>query len=640
MDRLPRIQSRSKSSMSRQSSLDEKFGENGLVVPGGFLRRLREDETPTHSRSSSLQPRFRRKKWDTGIGPGGPVSQSAIGPIARTGEREDGQDLAPTTDSDTLAIGSEDVSPDTSLHKDKGRKAEEPQEEIYQEGDRTVIEDEEGNVLEVMESKRQPEEERLREAKAEGRKLMREKNVEHGVSQTKGKPQGDEIGRFARAIESKVQSQSSTWRDVTKRMGGFGGLTKREDAGPSKKPEQKKRGPALAYQFGNTIIIEDQDGEVLKKYDIPSSVKSRPKVDHMQSFTDTVQAKNRLQKMGAMLGMGTGGNRQQYDGDNKDDNYNVVGPSIEIEDNGLRRKKTRQEQEGDEDDKNIRFISAGGRRMSKAEFIEQIQRMDPKSRNRIVEDSNASEAVKREIRLDGRESNLLPLSESSPRPTGPLRTRSSSAEIRRMATHEDRPHGPDGLTLVTSSEEEIPFYPVSDELAQFAFGAGGRETPAQRRRRLAPSEAAPKNTDEDTEGWQGRPSLPASSSPNQRLKRNTSSYRDDEQETAAEKRRRQAALGMPHEENSESSSSSDEEEDLGNGFREPKPRRPSSLEIERVRELMEERGQPERQSRQTIRFAELPDSRRESPTRPPPVATAGGSKLRWGRNTTRERRKD
>src|SRR5262249_35106134 len=97
MDRLPRIQSRSKSSMSRQSSLDEKFGETGLMVPGNFLRRLREDETPAHSRSSSLQPRFRRKRWDAGIGPGGPISQSAIGPVARTVEREDGQDTAPAT---------------------------------------------------------------------------------------------------------------------------------------------------------------------------------------------------------------------------------------------------------------------------------------------------------------------------------------------------------------------------------------------------------------------------------------------------------------------------------------------------------------------------------------------------------------
>ena len=640
MDRLPRIQSRSKSSMSRQSSLDEKIGDNGFVtMPPNFLRRQREDDTPIHSQSSSLQPRFGRKKWEAGIGPGGPISRSAIRPIARTVEREDTQDLAPATDSDTLPVGSEDVSPETSLHKEKGRRVEEPEEEVYREGDQTVIEDEEGNVLEVMESKKKSDEERLSEAKAEGKRLMKEKSVKHGVAQTEDKPRDDEIGTLATEIESTVQHPSSRWRDMTKRIGGFGGLKKREDTGPTKKPEEKKRGPALAYQFGNTIIVEDQDGEVLKKYDMPS--KPRPAVDRMQSFTDTARTKDRLQKMGAILGMGNSSNRQQHDGNNKDTNYNEVGPSIEGEGSGLRRKKTRQEQEEDEDDKNIRFtISAGGRRMSKAEFIEQVQRMDPKARNRMVENSDAPEAVKREARLNARESSLSPLSELPSRPTGLFRTTSSTAEVRRAAKHEDRPHGPDGLTLVTSDDEEIPFHPISDDLARFRFRAGGRETPAQRRRRLASSDPAHTNTDEGSRPWQGRPDLPASSSSRQHPDRNTSPFRDDEPETAAERRRREAALGMPHEENSESSSS-DEEGNLGDGFREPKPRQPSSPDIERVRMLMEDqRGQPERQGRQTIRFAELPDSRRSSPEPPPPVAMLGGGRLRWGRNMARERRRD
>jgi hypothetical protein len=259
----------------------------------------------------------------------------------------------------------------------------------------------------------------------------------------------------------------------------------------------------------------------------------------------------------------------------------------------------------------------------------------------MVEDSDGPEAIKREVRVDGLESNLSPLSESSP-PTDPFRTTNSRAKIRRMETHEDRHHGPDGLTLVTSSDEEIPFHPISDDLARFTFGTDSRETPAQRRRRLASSKPENTNTDEDTEGLQERSDLPTSSSSHQHLKRTTSSYGDDEPETAAEKRRRQAALGMPHEENSESSSSSsDEEGDFHDGFREPKPRQPSNPEFEHVRRLMvEQRGQPERQSRQTIRFAELPDSRRESPAPPPPVATVGGSKLKWGRNIARERRKD
>ena len=37
-----------------------------------------------------------------------------------------------------------------------------------------------------------------------------------------------------------------------------------------KKPE-RKRGPAHAFQFGNTVIVEDEDGEVIKTYTLPPS---------------------------------------------------------------------------------------------------------------------------------------------------------------------------------------------------------------------------------------------------------------------------------------------------------------------------------------------------------------------------------
>jgi len=40
---------------------------------------------------------------------------------------------------------------------------------------------------------------------------------------------------------------------------------------PLKAHKPEKKGPALAYQFRNTIFVEDEDGEVIKKYDIPPS---------------------------------------------------------------------------------------------------------------------------------------------------------------------------------------------------------------------------------------------------------------------------------------------------------------------------------------------------------------------------------
>lgn len=105
MDRLPRIQSRSKSSMSMgrpndtDSSMDEKMEEGVLGMPAQFLRRQREEDEKAGSRTSSLKP-FKRKKWDAGIGPGGPVSKSAIAPVRY-------RDSGPQTErsgSDTLAM--------------------------------------------------------------------------------------------------------------------------------------------------------------------------------------------------------------------------------------------------------------------------------------------------------------------------------------------------------------------------------------------------------------------------------------------------------------------------------------------------------------------------------------------------------
>lgn len=641
MDRLPRIQSRSKSSMSRQSSFEEKIQESGLSglpisIPGNFLRRQREEDgTPSHSRSSSLQPRFRRsRKWDTGIGPGGPVSKSAISPLSRSysaGDLAEVPDTAPT-DSDTLAVASEEVSPETSIDKEKGTKIVEPEEEVYQEGDRTIIEDEEGNVLEVTESKKESTEERRREAKAEGRRLMEERNVERGEAQTGHDEQYDEGTKMAEAIADPPQQPSARphLSGMRKAMESFGGLRRREDAGPSKsKPEERTRGPALAYQFGNTIIVEDEDGEVLKKYDIPSTQKKsqRPGADRMQSLSPGGEkTRERLQKMGQYLGMGNLG----LSSDKKQQEIeSQPGPSVAEEAENkysLTRKRTKQEQLQEEDDKNIRFtISAGGRRMSKAEFIEQIQRMDPKSRARMVEDSDAPEAVKREARLDARESNLSPLREQTSRPSGPFRTETSEAQVQRPETHGDSPRGPDGLTLVTSNEDEIPFHPVSDDLARFQFGGAGRETAAQRRRRLAanaPEEPAPTDVEQEALGERsGRPT-----GARQRSNSQTSTY-EDEPETAAERRRRQAALGMMRDENSESSS---DEED-GMGFREPpRPRsaRPRSPEIER---LQEPAPTAERQGRTSIRFADLPESPRVSPGPRP------GGRLRWGGNVGREK---
>ena len=145
MDRLPRIQSRSRSSMARrpsESSMDEKSELATAGFGSSFLRRQKEED------SNSVKPANRGRRWDAGRGPGGPISQSAIGPARRDEEKGLPAELEDTgTFADTMAISS-----DSSSSGKEKMKSQVPEEEMYQEGHETVIEDEEGNVLGVRDS--------------------------------------------------------------------------------------------------------------------------------------------------------------------------------------------------------------------------------------------------------------------------------------------------------------------------------------------------------------------------------------------------------------------------------------------------------------------------------------------------------
>jgi hypothetical protein len=268
-----------------------------------------------------------------------------------------------------------------------------------------------------------------------------------------------------------------------------------------------KRGPALAYQFGNTIIVEDEDGEVLKKYDIPGPPKQKKPATGDR--TDAGRTLQRIKNMGSYLGM-----HPQTAAD--------AAEGVASASDGP--KKNAEE----DDDDNIRFtVTAGGRRMSKLEFIQQIQKMDPKSRAQLVENSDAPETVKREARKDAKES----VARSKQRATSSAKLPQTVAEhdgyfppiMKTDSPANERPKGPEGHTLVDSEDEDVPFHPVGKSLQEYSLDKPYRETAAQRRRRESthpfPRSPAP-NSSSDVDG-------------------------DDEKgekETAVEKRRRIAAL--------------------------------------------------------------------------------------------------
>lgn len=580
MDRLPRIQSRSKSSMSarrpdEESEVDEKVDFPPGALPNNFLRRQPEDDNP--SRSSSRRPGFRRKSRDYGLRPGGPISQSAIAPRRSPGPQETPQSRS---DSETLAVKSED-SQESSQGKQPSSPSDEPDEpegEVYEEGHETVYEDEEGNVLEVEEEPRgKSPAARQAHEKEELHRLASssQEDVHHGVSRKEDPPE-DQGEKAVHAVEKAghdakeaVEHPTSRWRRGMHRVNTMNALTKRDPDGPEKPkkvkaaPEQK-RGPARAYQFGNTIIVEDEDGEVLKKYDIPAPEKKK-KLEGLDSgLVDPAKAKQRMQRMGSYLGIPHHERKAQ------------PGPSNST--------KPMSGKIADNDDDNVRFtISTGGRRMSKADFIKQIQQLDPKLRARVVEDSDVPEAVKVEARADAKEQDSKERREAAQEGSSPRRPNiveangsdgdEQGARVMRV-TSDDSKAGPDGLTLVDSNDQNIPYHDVSSDLSRYGMQQGtGQETAAQRRRRearLKAQQGPPPEGDSEDDGTERVP--PRAPGPPVSA---VSSHRNSafEGETAAERRRREGALGVSKEESDSSEEESNEPRRPGIRFAdEPNPR--------------------------------------------------------------------
>lgn len=205
-------------------------------LPGNFLRRVKDDDTKHGSRSSSLAARRRKKKWDDGIGPGGPISQSAIFPQRRS---QADQPLSPSFargSTDQSRRDDEDVSPTDVVVSpgplnekgpDRSSTSASPTDErrnpieVYAEGNNLVIENREGEVISV-----QPLHGGETSLADQAKDLARNINAETDAS-----------GWTYDALKKRVMN----WRDVE--------LAKRKGKG-----RMSRRGePARAYQFGSTV---------------------------------------------------------------------------------------------------------------------------------------------------------------------------------------------------------------------------------------------------------------------------------------------------------------------------------------------------------------------------------------------------
>jgi hypothetical protein len=426
------------------------------------------------------------------------------------------------------------ISSDSSSSGKEKMKMRVPEEEIYQEGHDTVFEDKEGNVLGVRDSRGEHGAERQRHDNEKAQELMRQKHVENGVSRDE---HGGALEEAPSRIESAIEHPQKTWRN---RMLSYKGHGHKEKAAEPPKAEKSghKHGPALAYQYGNTIIVEDEDGEVLKKYDIPTASKKgkegRPANPRAQSMVESSsRAVQSLKRMGTHMGVPTA---QQ------------AGPSgTQAANNKKKQKAAEAAAKEQEDDDLLRFtVTAGGRRMSKLEFIQQMCEMNPKDRAKFVQASDAPEAVKHAAVQDAKDHTAeqrrraASVQANVPAVVG----EDGEAELHKIessaAQEEGQPRGPEGLTLVDSNNEHVPFHSGRQDLGDRPSDKGGEDA-AQRRRRLAAE-----NIPAETSGGSAIP--PSSQLPEEGF----------EGETAAERRRRLGALGVGKDDTPESDSEDEE----------------------------------------------------------------------------------
>ncbi|KAI9646658.1 Na+/H+ antiporter [Ciborinia camelliae] len=526
MNRLPRISSTSRSQAKTVGS--ETDGEElkmdelppGTLpppggIPGGFLRRQKEEDNPsrTNSRPSSLIPRRRKKKWDDGLGPGGPISESAIYPAGRS------RDYSNEQTSDTLTPG--ESSPDNEkvniddesnegelgeiqhdpemeeiMHRGEKEKRRDhhmsdaqrdpDKAEVYDEGDHIIIENEDGDVIKtVKRSNRSDSGERFENL---------EKDIKQG-SEKAHKKFGKIMGVWRNKDETKEHK------------------TGESSKGKKGKEPHKTRGPALAYQYGRSIIVEDEDGEVVKTYELPPDLSTKAPRNGEPSVV-----RQGINRMGTWTGLAG----------NKADDSKTGATTAEPPRQGIARMGTwnfgKNPQNSDDketeedDDRRIRFtIGGAGRRLTKEDFLKEIQGLDPKARCEIVEESDAPRAMKDLAKKDASD-----------------KTQGSS----RLFEAHDTQVAPGAQTArVVGKQMAKQGAKVDAQDISRSSAAGGSnympESAAERRRRHDALKGVDEDKlEEDESRGRGRGRSPS-----------RSNNVPEEKETPAEKRRREAALG-------------------------------------------------------------------------------------------------
>lgn len=473
MERLPRIASRSKS-QGKSTSSDYSEDEKGDVPPGQLppvgipklhLRRQKEEDDKPYGKPT-IRSRSRRRKKKPGYG--GPISESAIMPqrssepalVQQESGSETLHDMSEKpspdpADADPMERGRlrESVS-DGDLRRRESQKADGKRDEtaefgnddkidveVYEERDHLIIEDEEGNVLETVDTRGKSAEEKaaiVEQTRARLRNDSSGKYTKHKHTPHK-KTEGEELEND---VKEAIEHPKKQLRDHFKNWKGFGKSGHGEHSESSKKPPERKRGPAHAYQFGSTVIVEDEDGEVIQKYDIPR--------DEQESNRYNDYMRERVQRMGTWVGFGRRPSHaagpvpppQSSNMPDDAEDTSTTSPDKEKQPEGedlqapapSRPKKPQRTDTSQQSDTRLRFVisnteqygltglrkprpgerpgiqSAASRRMSEHDFLRHMQELDKKTRQAAMSEAGIGADVQEQVnrRADARHEEERP----------------------------------------------------------------------------------------------------------------------------------------------------------------------------------------------------------------------------------------
>ncbi|CAK7236891.1 Na+/H+ antiporter [Sporothrix bragantina] len=546
MNRLPRISSQSRSQARTMSDTDVDDLKMPSVppgtllpigIPGQFLRRIKDEEgTSKHgSRASSRASRRRRKKWDDGIGPGGPISQSAIypqrpandpllssPPLQSESSAVDEADEQPSQGSGQTIFAEEEGRPEGGDDEKRGRQEQRrssdeagssssptsaPRLNVYDEGENIIIETDQGEVIAV------------------------EPTHSHSLP-----IDGSDVEKLKEklspeALKSEIGASGWSYDAIKKKIGHWKNeeIQKRKE----KQKDTRRHEPARAYQFGNTIIVEDEDGEVVKTYELPPQ-----KSDKDGGAGDMVSQSLKYMGMGGLIKPSEKAKEQEGEikaAVNEDDTVTRVSSKAAMPSwinfgrtaggdatAQRQRKKSVAEVQEEEDDRHIRFTIGGvGQRMTKEGFIKQMQQLDQSTRREVVDKSTASHTVKTLAKQD------IPLPDIVvSRPGKGTRGESSTADGRGRVGKDVDGNNASGSEDGSSRRSSSSHLEIATSSRRGRTVAGSSndaddsvETAVERRRRMAVLQSV----GDDSESDDGN---------------------DETRETPAERRRREAALGM------------------------------------------------------------------------------------------------